>query len=345
MKKMTALKKLLALFMTLTLVVMCCACGNSAEEGTANSKTDSSLSETVDLRLDVVSTGTQAIPAYVIQKLELDKKYGFNLVVHESSGSWGAEWTAMKTDEVDGCITNWIDVGRNSSDITVKCVAPMFGWGNSVLVPSDSKVSSLEDLKGLKLGVYQTTALDWIILRAAAKEKYGFDPADENEVQEAAAGLLMGLIEQGEVDTILSYADTNIQQASSGDYKILFNCGDCLDMLGLNKETPFLFYTFTEDYYNDHPETVKAFVSAYEEAIDYLMENDDIWSDIGKDCFEITSENGAATLRDTIREVLLKENTSETEQQCVDLLNWCIDNGYEDLIGIKELPKNFVVTY
>lgn len=359
-------KGLVSIIAAVALVANLCGCSGTTQSSSsdsapsADSQSNSTVSESApaeesvaddaaeeicDIRLDVVSTGTQAIPPYIMQKLKLDEKYGFNLVVHESSGSWGAEWTALKTGEIDACITNWLDVARNSEAITTYCVAPMFGWGNNMLVPADSEVNSIESLKGLQMGVYQTTALDWLMLRAVAQSKYGIELESENEVSEAAAGLLMGMVQQGNVNAVFSYADTNVMTAADGNYKIIFNAADCLNELGLDTNTPFLFYTFTEDYVNENPEAVQKFVSAYGEVYDYLMENDEIWNEIAVDLFGITAEGGAEVLRDTLRPVLLKNNTETTEQSCVDFLNWCNDNGYGDLVGVAELPAGFVKVF
>jgi NitT/TauT family transport system substrate-binding protein len=175
-------------------------------------------------------------------------------------------------------------------------------------------------------------------------EKYGFDPTEVNEVSESAPGLLVGLMEQNSVDAVMNYADTNIIQASSGQYTVLLNASDCFELLGLSKETPFLMYTFTKSFADANPETVKAFVDAYKEAVDLLMEDDALWADIAADCFELTDETGVTVLRDTLRPLILKEIGSDTEQQCVDMLNWCLDRGYGELVGIEKLPEGFVQT-
>jgi len=319
--------------------------GACEENKTETASSSAASSGNTELRLDVVSTGTQAIPAYIMQKYNLAEKYGINLSIHNNSGAWGSEWTAIKTGEVDAIITAWTYVQMNYRDFKTKSVAPMFGWGNSVIAPVDSNIKSLEDLRGIKLGVYQTTALDWVLLNAAADKKYGFDLSKENEISEAAAGLLGGMLEQGNIDAALSYADTNVILSASGKYKTLFSSEDVLDILGLSQETPFLFYTFSEDYYKAHPETVASFVKMYEEVYNILMSDDAVWADIAKDCFGVNDEAAVPILRDTLRSCILYKNTPETLKQCKDMLAWCIENGYEDMLGISELSEDFLATF
>lgn len=224
------------------------------------------------------------------------------------------------------------------------CVAPMFGWGNSVITSTDSGINGLEDMKGIKLGVYQTTALDWVLMCASAEKQYGFSPADECEVSEAAAGLLGGMLQQGNIDAALSYADTNVILGAEDGYKVLFSMSDCLDNLGLNKETPFLFYTFSKSFYEENPEKVAAFVDMYKEVYNILMTDDEIWNDIASDCFGVTNADAVPALRDTIRDCILEENTEDTEKQCQDMLGWCLDNGYGELIGISEIPEGMIIS-
>lgn len=346
------MKKLVALFMSLVLVFAIVGCGKEPvqnSETTVETSGEMEISQeedisSVPLRIDVVSTGTQAIPPYVIQKMDLAKKYGIDLQIHDNSGAWGSEWTAMKTDEVDCIITAWTYSVMNYRDKETVCVAPMFAWGNSVISGTDSGITSLEDLNGIKLGVYQTTALDWVLLCAAAEKEYGFSPADTCEISEAAASLLGGMLQQENIDAALSYADTNVILGAEEGYNVIFGTSECLDILGLNKETPFLFYTFSKEYYEAHPQVVKAFAEMYAEVYDILMSDDDIWNDIASDCFDVTNPDAVPALRETIRACILRENTAATEGQCKDMLQWCLDNGYGDLIGISEIPEGLILS-
>jgi NitT/TauT family transport system substrate-binding protein len=311
---------------------------SSAGEGEAASEETSV--PVVDLRLDVVATGTQSIPAFVLEKLELDKKHGFNLIVNENSGAGGANWTAIKTNMADAIITNWLDIGRNRAQtVPVYAVAPFLSWSNGMLVPADSSVSSVADLKGLKIGAYNTKSLDWVLIRAAAQRSGGFDPAAENEVTEGAPGLMVGLIEQKQVDAILNYGDMNTKLAGTGNYKVVFTVADVLNELDMNSDAAFLYYGFTETFIHEHPETVKQFVAAYEEAVEYLYTNDDIWTEIAEVKFDITDEAGVANLRDTLRKAIKQELPASAEEDARILFDWLKGNGHEELLGIEQLPE------
>lgn len=335
------LRKLAGLAVLCMLMAIFAGCGSSDDDAVVSD----AEGQLLPIRLDVVSTGTQAIPAYVMQAKELPAKYGLDLQVHANSGSWGSEWTALKTGDVDVIITAWNYIAMNYAQAPTVAVAPMFGWGNSLIVPEDSEVRGLEDLQGLNLGVYQTTALDWTLLIAASELNYGFDPSESNQVSEAAAGLLGGMLEQGNIDAALSYADTNVILAGSGDYRIVLTVGDILDDLGLSSETPFLFYTFSKQYTEDHPQAVEAFHNMYAEVYDILMTDDDIWVDISRDCFGIENEDAVAAVRDSLRSCILSEDTSSSLEEIQAMLDWCTENGYAEQIGVSELPENFIAQF
>jgi len=339
-------------------MLMLAACGSNDSAPSASPSSSapagappsaSQASETpkpiVDLRLDVVATGTQSIPAYVMQKLELDKKHGFNLIINENSGAGGANWTAIKTNMADAIITNWLDVARNRQQTTpVYAVAPFLGWSNGLLVPADSAVKTLADLKGLKLGVYNAKSLDWVMMRAAAQKTAGFDPSEENEVTEGAPGLLLGLMEQKKVDGIVNYGDMNTKMSGTGQYKTLFTTANIMDFLGLNGGTAFLYYGFTETFIEEHPETVEAFVAAYAEAVETLRTDDDVWYDIAKDKFDITDEAGVVNLRFTLRGSIKKELGGTEDADARALFQWIKDSGNEELLGVSELPEKLFWT-
>lgn len=350
------LRKTISILLVLTMVFALAACSSSsadsdeteAAENETSAETEAETetagsSETVTIRLDVVTSGTQAIAAYVMQAENLAEKYNINLEIHENSGAWGAEWTSLKSDEVDCVITAWTYVSMNYADIETVCVAPFFGWGNSVVTASDSGITGLEDMSGINLGVYQTTALDWVLMCAAAEQEYGIDLSEENEINEAASSLLGGMLEQGNIDAALSYCDTNVILAASGDYDVILDASDCLDILGLDQDAPFLFYTFSREFYEEYPDTVAAFVEMYEDVYEILMTDDDIWYDIAAECFDVTDEEAVPQLMETVREAILYENTEDTQQQCQDILDWCLENGYEDLIGITSIPDDFII--
>lgn len=295
--------------------------------------------EPVELRLNVVSTGTQSIPAFLIERLALDEKHGFKLVAVADSGAVNANWTAFKTGQVDGMISDWISLARNveQGDKAV-AVVPFLGWGNGILVPEDSPVNSLADLKDIQVGVYNRLAPDWLFIRAAAKQLHGFDPEKDNVVAEAAPGLLLGLMQEGKVDAALNYGDLNNMLLGMGGFKMPFEIKSIMTEIGLSTEAPFLFYTFNETFMDEHPDTVKAFAAAYKEAIEFLNSDEAIWTEIAER-LKVTNETTLALMKENARSNIFTEMTPAMEGNIESIFDVLLQEAGEKGLGIASLPE------
>lgn len=220
------------------------------------------------IRLMSNPVGTQSYPPYVIDKFKLDEKYGFKLEVIPFTNPQAAV-AALQSASIEAVVQDWISVARlRNQNIPVIGVAPFLAYVNTVLLPPDSTVTTLADLKGKRLGTYTKTGFDWIILQAVAKQQYGFDLAKEVTIQEGAPSLLRGSMEQGQLDATLMYNSLTPDMILSGKAKLLMTIHDVVAELGL-AEAPFLMYAMREDYAKANPANAKAFVAAYQEAIEH----------------------------------------------------------------------------
>lgn len=311
----------------------------SAFAAPAAEETPDTTEQLPQLRMDVVTTGTQSIPAFIIERLELDEKYGFELVVHQNAGGAGANWNALRAGQVDGILTNWMDIARNRQQgVAALGAVPFLRWGNGILVPTDSEVTGLENLQGLRIGVYNQNSLDWILIRMAAMELYGFDPEVENTITQGAPGLLIGLMNQGEVDAMLNYGDIITRMSGSEDFRIVFDVQQMLTALEMPSDTPFLYYAFTESFIEENPDVVAAYADAYEEAIQYINENDEVWQDIAVNY----DEDDPATidrLMENSRNKIAPRYYNEMEDDIRDLFVFLRAEFDERVLGVNELPE------
>ncbi|WP_256760111.1 ABC transporter substrate-binding protein [Cohnella sp. WQ 127256] len=311
-------------------------------ESSAPASSSAVSSEPVELRMNVVSTGTQSIPSFLIQKLELDKKHGFVLKAVEDSGAVNANWTAFKTGQVDGMITDWLSLARNiEQGEKVKAVVPFLGWGNGILVPDDSAVQSVKDLKDLNIGVYSRISPDWVLIRAAAKKLYDLDVEKTNKVSEAAPGLLLGLMQEKKLDVALNYGDLNNRLAGPGGYRIPFYVSDVLVDLGLSPEAPFLFYAFSDSFIEEHPDTVKAFAAAYKEAIEYLNSDSEIWNEIAKK-MDITDAKTIELIKDGAKKNIFLELTPNMEGNIQKIFEVLKAETGKDELGFESIPEQMI---
>jgi NitT/TauT family transport system substrate-binding protein len=292
------------------------------------------------MRLLVNMSGTQSFPPYIIQKRGLDKKYGFVLQSIPSTNTQSTT-TGFQSGGAELGIYGWNDLSRvKVGGVKVTGIAPFLGWANTIVVPINSPIKNLGDLKGKKVGVYSRTGLDWVVMRAVASKDYKLDLEKDVVIQEGAVSLLRGLMEQDKLDVTQMFNDLTAPMEVSGKYKVLYTIKDLVDKLGL-PDTPFLMYAVDTDYAAKHPDNVKAFLYAYREAIDILQEDDSVWADRGQE-LNMTDPAVVAKLRDVSRPMLMKTFTPATEATIRKMWTILVATAGAEQLGGSQLADGFM---
>ncbi len=283
--------------------------------------------------------GTQSLPPFVIQEFDLDEKYGFELEVIPFSNT-NAAIAAVQGESTDLTVFDWMTIARmRNAGVRVIGVAPFLDYVNGVVVPTDSPVQSLADLRGKRIGTYSVGGFDWVMMRAVAGATYGFDLVGEGQIQEGAPSLLRGILEQGQLDATLMYNSMIPDMIVDGKYRVLFYFRDLMEEMGL-PPSPFVLYAAREGYAEENPENVRAFTAAYREAIEILRTNDDVWTAQGENMR--MSPEALLLFRDSAREEILTEFTPEMNEA----LNQTFEVMYEvagaEILGFSEMPDRII---
>lgn len=291
------------------------------------------------IRLLVGPFATNSFPPYVIHKFALDKKYGFTLQVIYAATTQ-AQATAIQADAAEIGLFDWNDLSRmRNAGIKVVGIAPFLIWANTVIVPVDSPVRTMGDLKGKKLGLYSRTNLDWAVMRTVARKNYGVELEKQALLQEGAPNLLRGLLEQGQLDATQMFNSLTPAIVATGKFRVLATVRQLVGQLGL-PDTPFLMYTAEMNYAAAHPANIKAFLAAYREAIEILRTNDAVWLDRGK---EMKLEGQALTLfRDEAREDMMSIFTNNTEADIRKTFEVLLATAGPAIMGMTQLPDGFM---
>src|SRR3546814_1287939 len=90
------------------------------------------------------------------------------------------------------------------------------------MVPPDSPIRDLADIKGKKIGVVGGP-LDksWLLLRGLTQRRHGFDPAVASEPVFGAPPLLTQKVETGEIDAVLNYWHYSARLEAKGFRRIV----------------------------------------------------------------------------------------------------------------------------
>jgi ABC-type nitrate/sulfonate/bicarbonate transport system substrate-binding protein len=126
--------------------------------------------------------------------------------------------------------------------------------------------------------------------------------------------------------------------SGSGNFRIVFDVQQMLTALEMPSDTPFLYYAFTESFIEENPDVVAAYADAYEEAIQYINENDEVWQDIAVNY----DEDDPATidrLMENSRNKIAPRYYNEMEDDIRDLFAFLRAEFDERVLGVSELPE------
>ena len=282
--------------------------------------------------------GTMGMAPAVIKKYELDKKHGFNLEVISYSDMKSAT-AAIQGKSAEMVVFDWLATARlRASGTPVVAIAPFMTYINSVMVPKDSRLNTLADLKGKRVGVAHKTGFDWIIMQAAAEKLNKMDISRDVEVREGAVPLLRGLIEKGDLDATQMWNSLAPEMLASGKYRTMVTIRELTQQMGL-PTVPFLLFSMREDYAKQNPGNARAFVAAYRDAVDILMKNDDVWLEHGARLK--LSPEALAFFKEQVRRDLLKSFTPDMNKGLADTLE-AINAVAPEVVGLKQMPGNLL---
>jgi len=286
------------------------------------------------VRIMINPAGTMGIGPAVIKKYGFDTKHGINLEVVSYSDQKSAT-AAIQSGSAEMVVFDWLAAARlRASGTPVVGIAPFLTYVNSVVVPKESPLKTLADLKGKRVGVAHKTGFDWIIMQAAAQKLYKMDIGKDVEVREGAVPLLRGLIEKGDLDATQMWNSLAPEMLASGNYRTMVTIRDLTQQMGL-PTVPFLFFSMREDYAKQHAGNARAFVAAYRDAVDVLMKDEEVWVEHGNRLK--LSPDSLKLFKEQVRRDLLKSFAPDMTRGLESTLE-AVNQVSPEVVGLKVLP-------
>ncbi len=237
------------------------------------------FAEVPTLRAAVLKIGTVNWELDVIKHNGLDKKHGFNLEVQGLAGN-PATRVAFQGGEADVVVADWIWVARQRAEGKDFVFIPYSTAVGGLMVKKDSGISSLEDLKGKKIGIAGGPVdKSWLLIRALAQKEMNLDLVSETEQVFGAPPLIFKSALSGEVQGAINFWHFGAKMQAAG-MTPLISVQDAAEKLGLSSDTPLLGYVVKGDMVRDNPELVAGLAAASREAKEILASNDDEWDRI-----------------------------------------------------------------
>jgi NitT/TauT family transport system substrate-binding protein len=243
------------------------------------------------IRLAVQKTGTFAWELAVIRSHNLDKQANLSIEPVELASPEAGK-IALRAGSADIIVSDWLWVSRERSLGGKLTFYPFSSALGAVMVPNNSPMHTLADLKGHTLAVAGGPIdKSWLLLQASMKQD-GTDLKTESNIIYGAPPLLTAKALSGESDATLNYWNFCAALQAKG-FRRLAGIEDILPKLGAKGRTAMVGYVFDEAWGNTHADLLARFIAMTRKAKEILATSDADWDQIQS----LTGATDAATLR------------------------------------------------
>ena len=259
-----------------------------------------------DIKLAVLKYGTVNWELDVIKEHKLDEKYNLNIEVTYLTNK-NASAIALMSKAVDMIVTDWVWVSRQRDKGKDFSLIPYSTAAGAIMVPKNSSIKNIEDLKDAQIGIAGGSIdKSWILIRAYTMKVYGYDLAKYIEPAYAAPPLINGMAQNGELDGALNYWNYTARLEALNFRKIVA-VEDILTEIGIDNSLPLIGYVFSQKWAKNNVEAIQGFIAASNEAREILKNNDEEWERI-KNITGAQNTETLIALRDGFRKGIPQEN-------------------------------------
>ena len=228
------------------------------------------------VEIGVLKFGTVSWLLDTIQANGFDREEGIDLDVTPLA-STQATTLGLQGKSLNLAVSDWLWVSRertNGSDFTFVPYSTALG---AIMVPPDSPIKTLGDLKGKTIGV-AGGPLDksWLLIVAYALRTANIDLRTETTQEFGAPPLLSARARQGEIDAVLNFWPYAARLEAVG-FTQLIGLEDVVRELGARGEVAMVGYVFGQEWAKENPEAVNGFLRAAKKANELLATSDEEW--------------------------------------------------------------------
>ncbi len=283
------------------------------------------------IRVGVLEFGTVNWELDVIQRLALAKKRGVDLVVVPLA-SGDASTIALQGGAVDVIVSDWLWVSRQRANSNLFSFVTYSNAVGAVVVPADSGIKTIADLKDKKIGI-SGGPFDkvWLLLRAHAQRKLGMDLTKAAAPTFGAPPLLNELIQRQQLDAVLNTWPYTARLEAKG-MRSLIEVPEILAGLGVRKPVPLIGWVFREDWANSNKDVLNNFFEASREAKKIMQGSDEEWNKL-KPKMKAESDAVFLSLRQKFRDGIPGCMNEDTLKDITATYKVLADIGGEKLVG------------
>ena len=228
------------------------------------------------VRLGVLKFGTVSWVLDTIQRNGLDKAEGIELDMMPLA-STDATAVGLQGGSADIIATDWLWVSRERTGGADFTFSPFTTALGAIMVPADSPIKTLADLKGKKLGVAGGPIdKSWLLIVAYALRTANLDLRTETRQVFGAPPLLAEKAKQGEIDAVLNFWPYAARLEAAG-FNQLIGIEDVVSELGAKGEVAMVGYVFSEAWAKENLKAVDGFLRAAAKADELLATSNEAW--------------------------------------------------------------------
>ncbi|GLK80711.1 ABC transporter substrate-binding protein [Methylopila turkensis] len=207
---------------------------------------------------------------------------------------------SLQAGQADLIVSDWAWAMRRRVDGEPLQFAPYSTALGAIMVGKDSKIASLKDLRGKKLGVAGGPIdKSWLLFRARAQSEVGGDIATMLEPVFGAPPLLSEQLRLGRVDAVLTYWHFAARLDAEGFPKLV-DVTDILRDLGVSPPPPLVGFVWREALSRDAGRGLAGFFRAVAAGNETLKTSDAAWERL-RPSMQVKTDAEFTRLRDYFR--------------------------------------------
>ncbi|WP_299842268.1 ABC transporter substrate-binding protein [uncultured Paracoccus sp.] len=289
------------------------------------------------IEIGTLENGTVNWELQTIKDRGFDAANGFTLELLPLAGN-PATQVAMQGGEVDAIVSDFLWVAQQRAQGADFTFLPYSTAVGSLVVPADSPVQTLADLKGKKIGIAGGPVdKSWLILRAWNAKENGEDLAAVTEQVFGAPPVIMNAAETGEVDGAINFWHFLAKMKAAGMREVI-SVEQAATDLGLDPTTPLLGFVLRDAWIAEHPDLAKGLAAASHQAKALLASDDAAWEAI-RPMMNAANDAEFEALRDGWRAGIPPEGPVNAENAQAMFAVMAELGGEELTGGLTELPE------
>ena len=273
----------------------------------------------------------------------IDKKYNI-AAEYRAYPTLDGLFTAIRGKDVDVGFGGWTAIAQfRGKGMPVTMIFPVGrGVTVDVIVPMNSPIKSIADLKGKKVGSFAGAAgTATVLFRVITSKVHGFDPGKTGDLQFAGPGLLPAFLDKGEIDAAVMFDPLAAKLEASGKYRSLGNLADAYKA-ATGDDFLWIGYSTNDDFIKAEPEALMNFTRAWLEAIEYVKTHPEVFDAYGT---KYGLDKAAVAL---LRERVLADYTTTWDEDRITALrrfgtlaNEVMGGGYLDTVPAAAFSTKF----